>query len=420
MQGNAAPRPLAKTKIRRGGAKARPIEMARTTPAKAAGLNLLDRLYRNQMIVDLVFSQDERQALESISSQARSMLEAAQLGGLPLERAIHYALTGLEILAADNIEDIADRVELSTQSREALGDHTFLAVMKFSRDAALALHLAMAGHVVGNQQAVIDVVNALAEECRAAPAIVRYRLAERALAVEYPDSPLQVMTWLARMDVVRSAKFNGRDKIQHSLDPVSIRAVSLLELETFRRVVQSLSLASDPRQVVRRIMGRDDESVSEAAFVRLADVAKREGALAQAGPRMCVPLAHRWSDRGYIQGLFDVLYETAPWVHVELNKKSTAVSDIAAAMIARAKLKNPQRATYAEGAAVTLSQEVAEKLLEHGFNVNPQTLQRHYVGSHNKHLKDLSRCCEAVRAVGVALPATDPDILQLHQVVVTA
>ena len=79
--------------------------MARTTPLNASGLDLLDRLFRNQILVDLVFSTEDRKVLKSIAGRSRGMLAAAGLEGLILERAMHFALAGLEFLSADDVDE---------------------------------------------------------------------------------------------------------------------------------------------------------------------------------------------------------------------------------------------------------------------------------------------------------------------------
>lgn len=396
--------------------------MARTTALKAAGLDLLDRLYRNQVLVDLVFSDEERDALQGIATQARSMLEDAGLQGLHLERAIHYVVAGLEILAADAVHDIALSMGISLPpTLDDVNPKTVEQLERFSDDASFGLFLAIAEHAVGDRQLVIDVVNVLARDWGGVPATLRHRLCERVFAIEYPNAPVDILAWLARMEVVTPAKYVGRGAAEPGLDGVSIRATSLWELDTWRQAVQAGFRESDPTLPLRVVMNLD-KAASHRALKRVWEATERmrKHASSSKGFRWLVLLQDRWQEKDYVQDALTNLSTFAPWMRVNVDKQSAAVSDIAAALMARAKQRDNAKPLFIEDPCrASHADDVVAVLNTRGFRMNPKTLYRRYKSSHQDHLRGLGGYYALLKRCDAVFPADNADVYQLYEVALT-
>ncbi len=395
--------------------------MARTTTLKASGLDLVDRLYRNQILVDLVFSTDDRKILKSIAGRSRGMLAAAGLEGLSLERAMHFALAGLEFLSANDVDDLARRRGLPEAGRpEGVTQAQCDGVRQHNRDLFLATLLAFAGNTRGDTQPIVDVMNALAEECRAAPAAVRHRLAERVFAIEFSNAPLEVLTWLARMEVVVSRKFEGGGTLMHSLDPVSIRAASLWELDAMRIAMLRTSKA-DPGHLLHKLMTMDPQFASRDGVLRLGSLLERVEKMTRSGTdgrvSWLVLLHARWQDAAYIRETFKQLHQLAPYLRINPGDQGTVISNIAAAKIEWSARHDDSRARFAaKSSAATHAVIVAETLEKHGFTLDPHTLHRRK-GAVEAAIKSMGRYYELAKSLDVAFPAEYPDVHQIIQAV---
>lgn len=398
--------------------------MARTTPLNASGLDLLDRLFRNQILVDLVFSTDDRKVLKSIAGRSRGMLATAGLEGLSLERAMHFALAGLEFLSADDVDDLARRIELSERGRpEGVTQAQCDSAIQYIRDLSLATLLAFAGKTLGDTQPIVDVMNALAEECRAAPAAIRHRLAERVFAIEFSNAPLEVLTWLARMEVVVSRKFEGWGTLLYSLDAVSIRATSLWELDAMRIAMLRTSKA-DLGHLVHKLMTMDPEFASRDGVLRLGDLLERVEKITRSssdGRVSWLVLLHaQWQDRAYIHEMFKQLHQLAPYLRVNPGDRGTVISNIAAAKIEWSARHDDSRARFAaKSSAATHAVIMAETLEKHGFSLDPHTLHRRK-GAVEAAIKSMKLYYELANTLDVVPPAEYPDVHHMLQAVKTA
>ena len=212
--------------------------MAKTSRLKAAGMDLLDRVFRNQLLVDLVLDDDDRQLLTAIVSKTRSILEPQGLRGLRLQRAVHYILAALEALSADDPHDLRARSSLSLSLPDVpkdVGEEALKDFMKHNREFAAAYLLAVGKVATEDADLMPPGFDELATQCRQAPVTVRQRLTERTFAVEFPAACVEILAWLAAMGIVVPAKF-GKESVQvSSLEEVSLRAMSMWEMDRLRQ-----------------------------------------------------------------------------------------------------------------------------------------------------------------------------------------
>ncbi|MBU6246643.1 MAG: hypothetical protein KGN77_02710 [Xanthomonadaceae bacterium] len=396
--------------------------MARHTNLTAAGLDLLDRVYRTQILVDLEFSDEERQALQDIAEQTRSMWEAEGLEGLRLERAIHYSLAGLEILLADEVDVMAQRVGASPPpAPDGMTPETFEKGRQFYRDLPIGIFLGFAELVLRQGEIYLSILNTLAKDWGGAPATLRHRLCERVLAVEYPDAALDVLAWLAQLKVLEPAKYTGPRSVDRSHACVSLRAMSLWELDTWRQSVQTIQSA-DSMIPLRLVMNFEKTAVSPQAFERVVEAMQRaqRAAVKSEGFRLLLLLDEKWHDPHYVRATLSRLRAYAPWLRVNLEKQSSAVSDIAAALLDRAKRKNEGKALFSSDTErESHAEDIRGALKCRGFTMNAQTIYRRYTSTHQEHREHLHGYYRLLKHLNATYPADFIDLFQLYEVALT-
>ncbi|WP_329761684.1 hypothetical protein [Stenotrophomonas maltophilia] len=396
--------------------------MAKTLNTKAAGLDLVDRLYRNQLLVDLAFSEDERDCLVEIAKLARGLLLKEGYSDLELERAVHCVLTCIESQVADNLIDHVDRYGLDIPLPEDLDRETYDRAESFSRDYATASFLAYGTMGSEDTSGIVRVVNALAQICADLPALLRHRLAERVFAAEFPLASLEILTWLARNDILVPAKYRGTSGLQHSLGPVSIRAVSLWQQDNIRLVIQSSMPGHDSTVIHRTISQGFAKHLSEAGMIWIAEVLRTETKRARSRSAKRVPYIDpgQWEDSNYLQSTLKNLRTFAPWSRAELCAQSTVVSDIGASLLARAKLMNSTRGLIrGDELKPTLSDEISLVVNQHGFQMSARTMYNR-LKEYEVRADRIIRCCSVMREAGMTYPVEYPDFYRMFQIAMTA
>ncbi|MEA9482417.1 hypothetical protein VC290_19090 [Xanthomonas campestris] len=396
--------------------------MSETLKTKAAGLDLIDRLYRNHVLVDLAFSEDERNSLRAIASQARALLIKKGLSGLELERAIHCALSCIESQVADRPEDHLVKLGIEFHLPEGMDQDGYDQAAKFSRDYATAQFLGYGSIGQEDTSVVVDVINSLVLSCANLTGALRHRLAERVFAAEFPLGTLEILTWLARNDILAPAKYRRTSNLSHSLDPVSIRAISLWEQDNIRKVIQSSVPGHDSTVLHQSISRCFAKELSEAGMIWLTDAIRTESKRARR--RTARHVLHinavRWNDSSYLRSTLKNLHTLAPCNRADVCSQSTVVSDIGASLLARAKLMDSTKALIrGDELKSTLSDEIARQVNQHGFQMSARTIYNS-LKSHEVRAEKIIRCCRMMREADIAYPAEYPDFYRMFQVAMTA
>ncbi|MHC1653252.1 hypothetical protein ACODUL_08175 [Stenotrophomonas maltophilia] len=396
--------------------------MAETSSTKAAGLDLVDRLYRNHLLVDLAFSDDERDCLVEIAKLTRGLLLKEGYSGLELERAIHCVLTCIEAQVADNVVDHMNRHGLEIPLPEDLDRETYDRVEAFSRDYATACFLAYGA--IGNEDTsgIVRAISRLVHICADLPGTLRHRFAERVFAAEFPLASLEVLTWLARNDILVTARYRGISGLQHSLGPVSIRAVLLWQQDNIRLFIQSSMPGHDSTVMHRTISQGFAKHLSEAGMIWIADALKTETKRTRSRSARRIPYVDpgQWEDSNYLQSTLKNLRTCAPWLGAELCTQSTVVSDIGASLLARAKLMQSTRGLIrGDQLKPTLSDEIAQLVNQHGFQISARTMYNR-LKEYEVRADRIIRCCSMMREIDMTYPVEYPDFYRMFQIAMTA
>jgi hypothetical protein len=396
--------------------------MALTTASKAAGIDLLDRLYRNQILVHLLYEPAEREWLERIEKMVQAGIEEQGVGGWQAARLKHLALSVLEILVADEMHAVVARSPFEVPPLPSdLPLDSVLKVAAFNRKflAALCVVASDSSGVV-NSALAVRVAENLVAGVRHAPVSVRYRLAERVLAFEYPDAPIEALGWLAATGVVPPKKYDGRKVIKPFNEAVAIRVASICELEVLRMSAlrfarmgtKTLSLAHGLRTALADRLPTE----ASARFLELAQAEERRMESPLLGGT-CLPVPHpdKWTDKKVIAAFLRECHKLAPYLRSSLEKQSTALTDIAAAMIA-VRRKSQDKAVFSETKGTgSIAHDMSAELARRGFTVDPRTLHRHFARL-GTHLVLQQHYLDTLKWANVAFPAEWSDIPHLSEV----
>lgn len=404
-------------------------QMTRTTASKAAGIDLLDRLYCNQILVHLIFGLEERDWLQRLAMQVRAAVREKGATGLRAERLLHLTLCLLEIFLADEFEDLAKRVPFDPPPLPPDLTPAIVAKIRAHNRNYFAAALLAADNRMGapeDEYVALEVASGLKDEFRSAPASVRHRLVERVLAIEFPNAPIDVFTWLAKMGVVPSKKFRDGIAAPPLHEAVVVRAASICEFEMFRQLIAGQMHFGDrcdggfSKALRTQLKGH----ISDEARERLLTVMQAEERRINS-PTLQNSFAwlieSRWKDKDYVALFLSNCHSMAPYIRAALHKQSTALSDIAAAMIAiRKTTQDPDKALYAEEREDTIAHDVSTELSNRGFNVHARTIYRHFRESLQIHATHRNSYFKLLNRLDVALPAEYGDIFHYYQVSLTS
>lgn len=169
--------------------------MGRTPPRQKAALDVLDWLHFNQVLVYAVYDNAHVALLAKIVAHVKAAAAEAGAVGIEAELMKHYVFCFLEIVLTD----------------ERAGDancHAFQQVAHFNKVFFMAMMSANVTAVRGDFPAVtLAIVDTISNELMTLPAVLRFRLAERCLALEYPNAAHESFVWFVRAQVLPCSKY---------------------------------------------------------------------------------------------------------------------------------------------------------------------------------------------------------------------
>lgn len=199
--------------------------MSKPTVQQIAGINILDWLYFNQVLIFSAFSYDDFLSLTNILKRVVAEVKK-EVTGMEAEIMTHYVLCFLEVMASDERDNLPEVPYAGEVDRHY---KTY-----FQR----ALHVQ--DELMGNNCAkkAFAIASKLVADVLSAPMVVRYRLAERCLAVEYADAAQECLMWLAESGAVICSKYkDGKPTPAHKF--VVARIVLLVEFELLKSGVRT-------------------------------------------------------------------------------------------------------------------------------------------------------------------------------------
>jgi hypothetical protein len=214
--------------------------MGRKNPQQIAVLDILDWLYFNQVLVFSVYSQTDREWLKRIVDRISHSVSETGATGLEAEYLKHCVLCFLELFLADDIDKFRE-LDINAELPELPAEkdrNAWNQLKEYQRDYFTAFVLAVNEQAHGKSITLAgDIATGLQEQFLNAPASVRYRLADRCMAYEHKEAPLDFFTWLTELQIINCAKYRS-EKLTIRLPELAITRIGLLcEFEILRRSI---------------------------------------------------------------------------------------------------------------------------------------------------------------------------------------
>lgn len=181
--------------------------MGRISAAHVAGLDLIDKLFFNQILVLCLFT-EELVWLKDLDEDIERELTGKGVEGVQRQVVKHGVLCLMESELSESILLFNEAFPGKLPPLPAdLPAERLQEAEHYKRRFFSAFVLAMLSKLHGcDQDAALDIAQVLLEKYAPAPATVRYRLVERMFAFNFIAGPIDCFTWLSKMDVLNSAK----------------------------------------------------------------------------------------------------------------------------------------------------------------------------------------------------------------------
>lgn len=182
--------------------------MGRITPSHVAGLDLIDKLFFNQILVLCIF-QEELKWLNELDIDLKRELTKRGVEGVKMQIVRHSVLCLLESEISDSILQLNEAFPDQLPSLpDNITIHQYEQVQSHNLEYFQAMVLAiMSVFHQCEDQVVIEIKNALLGKYKRAPVTVRHRLVDRMFSYEFMNAPIDCFTWLAKMEVLESSKY---------------------------------------------------------------------------------------------------------------------------------------------------------------------------------------------------------------------
>jgi hypothetical protein len=207
--------------------------MSRISASHIAGLDLVDKLFFNQILVRCLFT-EEIGWLKDLDADLNRELTHKGITGVQRQVVRHGVLSRMEAGLSEPLsllyEVFPDKLPALRPENVTVDQYEQIQRHTLDYFQTMVLVVLEKCHQC-DMQMVIEITDALLGKYKKAPATLRYRLVERMFSYEFENAPIDCFTWLAKMGVLKSDKHPGK-VLEDKYIPEFLQRLSLLcELE---------------------------------------------------------------------------------------------------------------------------------------------------------------------------------------------
>ncbi|WP_321346491.1 hypothetical protein [Halopseudomonas oceani] len=379
--------------------------------AEAAGLVLIDNLYQSQILVSLVFNENEIAWLKKISAHIKiltSLLDPPQKQASELEQ---WALTLLEVelfdgnpvnhkicqeIAPPSLDHIKNLIRTTYKSKEDL--------RKKIKEA-----MKQSNFPEKTVDQLLSQTKLLANMLGDAPATVRQRLSERIFCLEYPNALIEVSRLLIDGEVLKSTKSHTST---HAFESDNIAAAALVIAQvhamrvnlTLHAELESFYLREILTDLAPLTIGQDDDARKnylqlETALKTINSENKHTPHLLSINfprtsspqPAPLNPIPSK-SDKGENLAQYFLSTKELTITTATLIKKPLQALPLSLALLAQVKKnKNPSRPLYSEEKQEdSIAHEVFREARELALEFSARGIEKYRSKKLQKHIKKLT------------------------------
>ncbi|MQA39621.1 hypothetical protein [Rugamonas aquatica] len=185
--------------------------MGRIPASRTAGLDLVDKLFFNQILVHCIFTEELCWLLD-LNEDLERELKQRSISGLRQQIVSHAVLCMMEAELSESLMLLNDVFPGKLpRLPDGISIEQYESVETYHKHVFQGIVLAVLSKVHHcDIQLVVQITNTLLPKYAKAPATVRYRLVERMFSFEFMGAPFDCFIWLCKMGVLKSDKHAGR------------------------------------------------------------------------------------------------------------------------------------------------------------------------------------------------------------------
>lgn len=397
--------------------------MARITKAQKAGLDFLDLVFFNELIVHQSMNAEELRQLETVIERVSQMAES-RYSGRECEIIKHLAYHFLEVNLANTTEEVTQAIPVKVPLPPDLSKDTMEAVEHHTDVIQMAFVLAMTEKSTGIKAGyALEIAEALKDEFAGYAALVRRNLLKRCFVREFRDASLGTYCWLTVAGVLSVTK-NSSDRICSEFDDDFITRLTLLA--DYEMLMHGLNVSISKDNSICVFLGKREFNLKETTVDRLLDIQRHFNEAVTKSSLRGIPLLNirDLTSMEQVQKFFEQWGARRVRLRMHTGTLASWLGMLGAGMVERQLWREYERAArekYPNGAdsvsitelkvpAIfnacdnqdTITESVKDELSEYGLRINPDTLYRSHSMMKKTILRLLGLYCKMTRDAGIA------------------
>lgn len=228
--------------------------VGRVAREQVFALDLLDKLYFNQLLIFCAMDKSERNWLKKITDRIEQCVNVAGYRGTEAEIAKHGVLCLAEISLADDIFDINRTLNVDHPPMDPEIQEKYPELKKYFKTYAQSWVVAFYRHTKNfDLLDVQEIAQDISEDYRDAPAVIRYKLAERCFSFQYASAPIDCLWHFAKYEILNGKKYPKENLVGEINRHFMIRLMMLCEFMEIRRHLKRASSRTDLYHTLREL-----------------------------------------------------------------------------------------------------------------------------------------------------------------------
>ncbi|KPC02095.1 hypothetical protein QO021_29885 (plasmid) [Pseudomonas amygdali pv. lachrymans] len=409
--------------------------MPRITKAHKAGLDFLDLVFFNDLVVHVGMDTEERSQLQKVIQRVSQMVECRHSGREAdvIKHLIYYIL---EVSLANTTEELS-LVNPHVPRPPSLSSEQMEAVDNFWSDYQMAFMTVVTEKSTGVlANHAFEIAEVLIGEFAAYSPLVRRDLLTRCFVSEFTDASLGVYSWLIVSGVLPVTK-HSPDRIRDEFSASFMTRLALLA--DYQMIVHAFNMmiSKDEGSAVYLRM-RDHHNLSEDTVDRLLEIQRHFNEALNKKSLAGIPLicCRDLKNPLQVQEFFCEWSLRKVRFRMHTGNLGSWLSILGAGMVHRqlmgeyahaARIQYPNELGTVNISALkvpavfnacdnrhTITEFVQGKLSDYGFRINPDTLYRSHSTMRKATLRLLASYCQMTRDLGVAVSAPYEDVCYVN------
>ncbi|MBU6958019.1 hypothetical protein KRR23_09745 [Pseudomonas sp. CVAP len=404
--------------------------MPRMTKAHKAGLDFLDLVFFNDLVVHVGMDVEERSQLDKIVERVTLEVESRH-SGREADIIKHVTYYLLEVSLANSTEELSQASphvsrppNLSSEQMEAVDNFwndyqmAYMSVITEKSTGVLANH-------------ALEIASTLIEEFVECSPLVRRDLLTRCFVSEFTDASVAAYCWLVVSGVLPVTK-NSPDRITDEFSDSFTTRLALLA--DYQMIVHAFNMNISKDDASAVYLQMRSLNLTENTVDRLLDIQRHFNEANSKTSLAGIPLICRrdLTNSVKVQEFFEAWGKRKVRFRMHTGTLGSWLSILGAGMVHRrllseyahaARIQYPNRIGVVKLKELkvpavfnacdnqhTITEFVKGRLAEYGLRINPDTLYRSHSRMKKTTLRLLAMYCKMTRELGVAMSAPYEDV----------